>query len=55
MRVCVADNGIGMENVRCDTLYSWVEFQIQPTRQSRAYGMGLPNASLSHARRVDRH
>jgi hypothetical protein len=54
VRVIVADNGRGME---IDTLAHALQFGWSSRFNQRSshgrYGMGLPNASLSHARRVE--
>jgi hypothetical protein len=52
--VTVADNGRGMEaqTLRHALQFGWSSRFNQRDSHGR-YGMGLPNASLSHARRVD--
>ena len=54
VRVRVADNGIGMDQhtLRHALQFGWSSRFNQRDSYGR-YGMGLPNASLSHARRVD--
>jgi anti-sigma regulatory factor (Ser/Thr protein kinase) len=54
VRVCVTDNGIGMDRhtLRHALQFGWSSRFNQRDSHGR-YGMGLPNASLSHARRVD--
>lgn len=54
VRVCVFDNGMGMdrETLRHALQFGWSSRFNQRDSHGR-YGMGLPNASLSHARRVD--
>lgn len=53
-KVVVSDNGRGMDADTCrDSLrFGWSSRFNQRDSHGR-YGMGLPNASLSHARRVD--
>jgi histidine kinase/DNA gyrase B/HSP90-like ATPase len=53
VRVCIADNGIGMNGhtLRHALQFGWSSRFNQRDSHGR-YGMGLPNASLSHARRV---
>ena len=52
--VCVSDNGRGMEMGTCRNAlrFGWSSRFNQRDSHGR-YGMGLPNASLSHARRVE--
>jgi hypothetical protein len=54
VRVSVADDGMGMDR---DTLRHALQFgwssRFNHRNSHGRYGMGLPNASLSHARRVD--
>jgi hypothetical protein len=54
VRVSVADNGRGMsaDTVRHALQFGWSSRFNQRDSHGR-YGMGLPNASLSHARRVE--
>jgi hypothetical protein len=54
MNVVVADNGRGMDakTLRHSLQFGWSSRFNQRNTFGR-YGMGLPNASLSHARRVD--
>src|SRR5438045_2421751 len=54
VRVCVADDGIGMHRhmLRRALQFGWSSRFNQRDSHGR-YGMGLPNASLSHARRVE--
>src|SRR5437016_6576876 len=52
--VCVSDNGRGMDTETCRNAlrFGWSSRFNQRDSHGR-YGMGLPNASLSHARRVE--
>lgn len=52
--VCVSDNGRGMDKETCRNAlrFGWSSRFNQRDSHGR-YGMGLPNASLSHARRVE--
>lgn len=54
VRVTVADDGIGMNRItlRHALQFGWSSRFNQRDGHGR-YGMGLPNASLSHARRVE--
>lgn len=54
IRVRVADNGVGMsrQTLRHALQFGWSSRFNQRDSHGR-YGMGLPNASLSHARRVE--
>ncbi len=54
LRVSVADDGHGMdaETLRHSLRFGWSSRFNQRDSHGR-YGMGLPNASLSHARRVE--
>ena len=52
--LCVSDNGHGMDIMTCRNAlrFGWSSRFNQRDSHGR-YGMGLPNASLSHARRVE--
>ena len=52
--LCVSDNGHGMDIVTCRNALRFGWSSRFNCRDSHGrYGMGLPNASLSHARRVE--
>lgn len=53
-RVSVSDNGTGMDENTCSNAmrFGWSSRFNERNSYGR-YGMGLPNASLSHARRID--
>ncbi len=50
----VSDNGVGMDSETCSNAlrFGWSSRFNQRDSHGR-YGMGLPNASLSHARRIE--
>jgi anti-sigma regulatory factor (Ser/Thr protein kinase) len=54
VHVTVRDNGVGMEpqTLRRSLQFGWSS-RFNSRDGNGRYGMGLPNASLSHARRVD--
>jgi hypothetical protein len=53
-RVSVSDNGVGMDKTTCSNAmrFGWSS-RFNERNSCGRYGMGLPNASLSHARRID--
>jgi hypothetical protein len=54
VHLCVSDDGVGMDShtLRHALQFGWSSRFNQRDSHGR-YGMGLPNASLSHARRVE--